>query len=429
MSEATARTDIANTLAIFEALKDEIETASTGFLARFDTALAALQPEVAGGGTRGLEQVRSRLRDSLSPAAVAAPLAPMWAEYARQLVGTFEIPATLPARDIIDRIADHFDTNSQTVNSREFTFGSVSAGGSNVGSGTIKRLTTDRYGNDIEATWAQKVTVECIRDQSSGATEHEEVFEMRGEAAGVDALDVQGSGSRADLKAVSARDSLLLNPSFDSAAGTDATPTAITNWTIATGAIGDLELSDNADEIFRGSRGSVTPKSLRFNGNVKLTQALSLRRTNVSADRPLYACLRWNREEGSGSGATITLTLGSVTASVAVGSTTGWQTLEISLPSGWLDQWNTTDPTVAVEVSGLSSGYVLVDDVILAPYTQFDGLWYLALGGRTKFLRDDVFTFTDTGGTGGVINYWLWWTYGKYLPHATGGAETWSDPS
>lgn len=429
MSEATARTDIANTLAVFEAIKDDVEAASTGFTARIDAALAAYQPEVVGGGTRSMIDLRRRLSEILAPETVATALGSMWEEYRRQLVGTYEIPDRLSVPEIIDRLSQYFADNSESVNSREFTFGSISAGGSNVGDGTIKRLTTDRWGNAIEAAWAQKVTIECVRDQSSGASEHEEVFEMRGEASGVDPLVVDGSGSRADLKAVSARDSIIANPSFDTASGADATPTAITNWTIATGVIGSLQLSDNADEIFRGARGVATPKALRFDGNVKLTQALSLRRANVRADTPLYACLRWNREEGSGSGATVTLTLGSQTASVAVGSTTGWQTLEISLPSGWLDQWNTTDPTVAVEVSGLSSGYVLVDDLIVAPYQRFDGLWYLALGGRTKFLKDDVFTFTDTGGTSGVINYWLWWTYGKYLPHATGGNETWSDPS
>lgn len=428
MSEATARTDIANTIAVFEAMKDEVETASTGFLARYDTAAANYQPEVVTGGVRGLNTARARLRDLLAPTAVRDALGSMWAEYARQLVGTYEIPDGIGDREIIRRLADYFNDNSESVNSREFSFASVSAGGSNVGTGTIKRLTTDRYGYAIEATWAQKVTLDCVQDQSNGAKKHEEVFEIRGEARGVDLLDLNGSGNVARMQAVSTRNSLVRNASWDDRSGTDATPTAITNWTVDTGTLG-TEIALDTNNLFRTQFGTSQGRSLKFDGNGKLSQALSVAGQTFDPDVPYYCCVRWNREAGSGSGATVTLTLGSQTASVAVGSTTGWNTLEIALDKGWFRQWNQTDPTVAVEITGLSSGYVLLDDLILVPMTQFDGLWYTALGGATKFVRDDTFTFTDTGGTSGVINYWLWWTYGLHLPHATGGNETWSDPT
>ena len=37
-------------------------------------------------------------------------------------------------------------------------------------------------------------------------------------------------------------------------------------------------------------------------------------------------------------------------------------------------------------------------------------------------------TFTDTGGTSAIQQYWFWRGFGQYLPFKTDGTETWTDP-
>jgi hypothetical protein len=61
--------------------------------------------------------------------------------------------------------------------------------------------------------------------------------------------------------------------------------------------------------------------------------------------------------------------------------------------------------------------------------TQADGCYYAVVGGSTPFLKEDVFTFTDTGGTSAIINYWLWRAFGRFLPHNASAGETWADPT
>ena len=67
------------------------------------------------------------------------------------------------------------------------------------------------------------------------------------------------------------------------------------------------------------------------------------------------------------------------------------------------------------------------DDIIIAPFTFFDGGWYALDGGAAPFLLDDEFTFADTN-TESVLQQWWWRAFGGYLPHDVGGPVTWPEP-
>ena len=87
-------------------------------------------------------------------------------------------------------------------------------------------------------------------------------------------------------------------------------------------------------------------------------------------------------------------------------------------------------------MDALAVGTVLVDELIIAPYSQVDGTWYALNAGPNNsattaapsipFLRDDEFTHTDIE-VGSIIQEWLARSFGVYLPHDA--SPTWVDPS
>lgn len=73
-----------------------------------------------------------------------------------------------------------------------------------------------------------------------------------------------------------------------------------------------------------------------------------------------------------------------------------------------------------MQLSGRTTGSILVDDIIIAPFQFVDGLWVAPVGGSTKWLRYDKYTYTDAlYGSDAVIQQWVGWrTYGLSLPSA-----------
>ena len=362
-----------------------------------------------------------------------AILDPLWQTYGKVL----KFPETDPAT-IIARVYDNFVTNSKDVNSREFTFGAVAAGGGNVGGGTVHRLNVDENNFEIENQTADIKTIECIADEHSGAAaEHEERFEIRGEHADRDGIQITGSGDRDTLTAVSARNSLqfMTNPSFTSEPDSLTAPTSISGWT-AGSSIGNFAIVEGAANTYRGYQGEGdTARALKIEADDYLKQNLNVKRfTNPSTNSvlsPMYLQMAWNREVGASDALTLTLTLGSQTIVTAVGGAeTGWQIARIAVgQKNWFKTWNQEDPEIRITVAGLASGYLLVDDIVFAPYQFFDGGWYMPVGNATPFLKDDSFTFTDSIAADSKIQRTIAELYGLYLPHVDDASETWADPA
>lgn len=417
-TESTIQALIGYVAILFRDHDYQLTDVTNGWTTREEVVLNALEqdsPQVAAA----LSAIRASLAGSLSGQSVRSVCDPLWQTYARVL----NIPYTDSAT-IIREIQKNFAENSKYIPTRSISFGSPAAGGSNVGTGALYRLTTDRWGNDIETPYEEAKTFECVADEHSGATEHEELFRFTGSAFGRDILDTTGTGQVVNFRALSARDSILLNPSFSSYGGDSiAAPTSITNWTIDSGANYALDET----YYYRDYQGDTTPRSLKFTESTSISQNLNVRRSQLSADTPYRLQLAYNRSQYSGDG-TLTITFGNVSANVVLAAQSGWNILSLDLDSdAWFKNFNKEDLKVTIALSGNTTGDVLIDDVLLVPFSNLDGTWYCLVGGATPFLKDDVFTLTDSASEA-ILQDFINTYYGNYLPASTSTNVTWSDP-
>lgn len=384
-----------------------------------DAVVQSMEGDFADQVLAAVSTMRGYLNSAVSSTMAAALLGPLFQSYAKVL--------DIPFRDIpsiFKELSEYMVGASEDVLTRTMVFGSISAGGGNVGTGTINRLTTDELGYDIENATAEGKTAKCVRDERSGAIEHEESFLVYGKNAEKDVVELTGSGKNTEIKAVSARNvsTYVQNPSFEDFTGSVGALTALAGWTVA-GSIANLDVDQT--NYYRSYRGSQTPTALQFDAAEKITQALSIRKATFDPRVPYYAQIAYNRSVGSGA-ATLTIRVGANSKSVVLAAQSGWNILRLDLDENlFFDNWNETDADVEIEISSYSSGSILVDDLILHPMFLFDGLWWLPVGGATKFLRDDVFTWTDSE-TGAKVQEWLRRAFGTYLPHDA--SPTWVDP-
>jgi hypothetical protein len=331
---------------------------------------------------------------------------------------------------IIDKLYQWFITYTLRVKSRSFTFGAVSAGGGNVGNGTILRLNQDDNNFDIEAQVPEVKIATCVVDANSGSAVHEEVFEFSGENGGKDVLEYwDGSRATRRIQALSARQSLLLNPSFSDFTGTAALPTDITNWTSSVAVVGDgSDYTLDAVNYYRNYQGDPGPYALNIKLTRTLTQAISLRGTQLRPNVPYLLQVAWNRQVGGATG-DLVIGMGSKTTTVVLAAQAGWNTTLVPSTPGtncWFANFN--EPALDISLTFTSTGgELLIDDVLLVPGTGFVGGWYWVIGGTTKFLADDTFTWTDTA-TESKVQRELARATGRYLPHTTGGGITFADP-
>jgi hypothetical protein len=419
-SEANTRTQISNLIHAWEEFRKFAGTATPNYIGLENTYVTALDTTFYGEAMGALQGARGTLASFITQ--IGSCLAPLLREYG-QVIGC---PETDIQR-IFDRLFQYFITNAYTIASRNITLGAVTPAVGNVGTGTIHRLYYDQDSQKIENVTVESKAMKCVSDGYSGATIHEEVFEFRGEDAERDLLKITGSGKVKNISALSGltASNYLSNPSFDQYSGTIAVPTAITDWTPLSGVYTGLEIDQT--NYYRNFRGASTPGSLKMKANETVTQKFSVRNLQLNPNVPMFLQLAFNREVGTGDG-TITLTVGNKTVSVAMAAQTGWNTLVMPMSSAyqWFKLFNVTNPGISVQLSGRTTGYVLIDDIIFAPMTNFDGWWWAVVGGATKFLRDDNFTTVDTE-VGSVLQTWFWRALGRYLP-STVGAPTWPDP-
>jgi hypothetical protein len=303
----------------------------------------------------------------------------------------------------------------------------TSLSGNNTGNGVILRLNKDAYDFDIESQHADIKKAKCVEDVSTGTAKWEEAFLFEGESAGIDELDRIGSGATKKITAVSARDSLLLNPSFSSFAGTIAAPTDITDWTSNITVNGTNYEIDEAD-YYRDFEGDTTPRALKIKASAILSQKLSLRGTVLDWTRPYLLQVAWKRDAGEG---TLTINLGGKTTNVAVAAQSGWQLLYIPLDKdSWPKNFSQADTQISIQWAK-TSGNIIIDDVLLIPLEEFDGSFYAIVpvdASPVQFRKDDCFDWSDAE-IGSVIQYWLFRSFGRYLPHTTGEGITFADPS
>ena len=387
-----------------------------------------------------IEEAVAATRSILSSAlgTSADILAPGLVEYARLSDGaTTPVKTPWPFTDsqsIIDRLARFMDDASESVVSRNVTFGDPGAtpGGSNVGGGTIVQVTKDADGYTIESVPdSEDIKAICVSDRNSGSPIQEELFEFQGGAAAIDNLAHEGSGRVQTIKGLSAADSTAFidNPSFIDFAGTAGTPTDITGWTVSAGVIGDLSLDTTVYRSFSGE-GS-TPYSLKFSGGVTIEQTFSDLGTTFTTDQPYLVQVAYNTE-GAVTTGDLVITLGSNSTLIELdGDPSGWNVIQIALTDeSWLRSFDKNDAKFSIQTTGSFSGTLLVDDVTIGPMTRWGtGQFYSVIGDTTPFLIDDSFKWNVAchATTAGFVNLWLYEAFGRYLPSS--GSPTWADPS
>ena len=431
-TEAQVQTSIADAVAILEHLDRYVNTNTQNFDGHKDTLEASVGPNTFNFAD-SIFAAAQRFRSGLVAVATVGRdiLTPLFLEYGRVL--------DFPEEDveiILRRLQTNFRDRGLSVVSRAFTFGAISALSGSAADGVINRLSVDENGDDIENTFSETIEAEVAQDEHSGAAEHEERFEFRGQALGEDPLDLQGSGRTKLIKSLSGIDSqeFLQNPSFsDDAVGARGASDSITGWAITGGTILNFTIDDAASgQIYRDFDGDTAPKSLLFETDATISQNLNNRRVQFNPDVPMYLQVAYRANTANAG--TLTLTLGSQTATATITTaTSGWNVLRLTLSSrNWFNVFNQEDPTVAIDLSG-SDGSVWVDDVILGRFDDFNGIWYAPVGGATPFLRRDQFNWSHTNGdrvalTQGLIQHWLWRVFNTYLPHQT-STGSWIDPS
>lgn len=408
---------------LYEEARNFGEVNAANWVALENTLVQGLETDYADAILAAVKGSRGRLAGLLAdyPAAVR-PLFREWMKLA-----AVNAP-NLDDQGMIDRLYDRLIASGDRIGSRVFVYGTPAAGGGNAGDGTLLRLTVDERNFAIESGHVGVSTLTCVRDQATGTERHEEVFEFRGAAAGPDLLAVSGSGVRREVAAASARNSLLLNPSFSRRSGTDAVPTDITDWTSST-TVNATNYTFDPTNVYRSDpTDGGTPRALNLNVTENLTQRLDRRRTRLDAKTPYLLRVAWNRAVGAASG-TLLLRLGAVNNSVAVAAQAGWNMLyAVATPgqNNWYRQFDEDLIDVAIEWTR-TAGILLIDEVMLIPGVQVDGLWYWLIGGATPFRKDDTFSLTDTE-TGAVMQRWMARGFSRHLPHSTGGGITITDP-
>ena len=405
-----------------------------------DAVVTGLDGEFTPAAVNFVRSIRSALAPTITQARLRAALQPFWDEMSRAIGSQLNAPTGLQqVAELIDYMSV---TSSDSLNSRGMTLNAVGSI-TGTGNGTINRLTVDKHWNTLECVSAEAKRARVISDQNQ-AQEHAEVWEFKGAPAERDALFFAGSGINAPMSTANAQTSQrwAQNPSFEANDGTNdgdvpGSTTAVTGWTLS--ATAAFQLATGASKVYRGYPGEPsTLWSLEFvdNGNADQIVQDQQPGTRWEPNTPYYCQIAWNRQTTADG--TLTLELGSQTASVAVTSGTNgvWNILRIAVGTkNWYSNFQEADLNVKVTLASNTTGSVLVDDLIVAPYQLMDGTYYLPVGGSTAFLRDDLFSWSDTdGGTRAINSYWLWRAFGgpvlgRWFPTNNAAAETIADPS
>ena len=446
-TEAEIQTQWKNTVAILEAIRNFADGTMAGAGGKFDTLIQSLEGEYTPLELADfVNTTRSGLSTLITPSQATAALTPVMYEYARILATSATLGQGSGYRtpaELFRAIYEWFHANSLSVASRSISYdASVTAGGSNVGNGALTRLTVDENGYNLEACHVEKKMFRCRADQNSGTDKNAEVFEFVGTAASYDSLlrGAYGSGESQRTTIVSKHagtgngGSLLTNSSFSEYSAT-GTP-KFTAWTESAGG---AQVSQDTVNYYRTHPGAQTNASLKITGGsgiVTLKQPLTAMRVRrLDPNTPYFFRIMVNPTIGSASGGAIVIRVGSQSVTTNVSAlSSGWNELTLPLTNvNWFRNFDQDAFDVEIEWSAAStSGYILVDDVIFAPWDLIDGTYWCLRGNaatHTAWAVDDTLTVTDAGGAPGTgkIQWWLFVSGFGYLPSS--GSPTFTDPS
>lgn len=448
-TESEVQAQWRNAVALLEAVRVLADDTVAGGGGLLDTIITGLEGEyIPAAHTQVVQAVRARLSDVIASRTARSAIDPCLMEYGRLITkgGGFRDPSQIKAA-----LYEHFIENSLSVATRAITFDTTATGANPyesgntiVGNSAVARLSVDADAQPMEACHVETKTFVCVADQNSGVKAGAEYFRCMGEQASNDYLLVSGSGDAwngIDLYVRNAGSdkksgSILNNSSFSTYTATN-TP-KFEAWTEVTGA---AMLSQDTTNYYRTHPRATVNGSLKITADgatdCKIIQPLASMRTNGRLENsPHFARVMLNKTVGSAAGGTFYLRVGSQEVSIALSSLgANWQELMLPIDENlWPRNMNEADFDVELEWENSSStGYLLVDDAIVAPMTYIDGTYWLLRHNHATAPVDhkfgDEYSFTDTGGAPGTgqIQYWLWRAGLGYLPSS--GSPTFTDPA
>lgn len=427
-SEANLQTAIGKAIKVFDQTRAFGNANSPNFVAMAEDYLDEVPPDSTAAAQDAMLQLRGALAGMLAPAAAQGSLNPLWTTY-----GRVKLYANTDSAAVLVRLFKDFAEagTPTTVESRGYTYGSLSSI-TGTGNGSISRLTVDGYNYTIESPLiAEAKSFICTQDVNAGARLNQEVWEYRGSSFGKDFVNITGTGGLRTFQCLSAEASPFPNCSFEGVNGiSGSTFTSMTGWSVGSAWTNFETVTGSAGgNIYKVVNNAATSRSLRFKTNDYIYQSFREQGVSWNPTVPLFAQVAFKRE--SSCDGTLTLTIGGKSVSVALSAQSGWTILRFTVgQDAWFRRWDANSALVKLELSGNTTGDLLVDDLVIGAYTPLEtawGSWVAIVGGSTPFLRDDLFTVTDTCSEGGIIQRWMARTYGMYFPHS--GSPTWADPS
>jgi hypothetical protein len=317
------------------------------------------------------------------------------------------------------------------VTQRGFTRGNWTAGGSNVGNGTVLRLAVDQYGLPIESDQPDVLQFLCVKDRNAGTNPGQEQFSVTGLPfrdaiarynAGVNSIGVGNQVSANNLVGVScdATQNLIQNPSFASFAGTGATSSfALTGWTQTAGLAASCSI--DTTNYYRASNAEATPGALKATASVTFTTTIPAGQLNATLAYMGQLAVNFSQYGGTGSVSLQIGNLGPFTVSSGVG---GWNLLRPTIDKNLYYANFVTSGAVTVTLIITVSGgtAILVDDLNFQPFQNVAGKLLWAIGGSTNWVLNDSATITDSVPTTsavpttGFTQTMIAEAYGKSLP-------------
>lgn len=431
-TEAEIQTQWRNGVDLLEQTRSYADTSVVGAGGILDVLMQSLEGEFTPESiASAASSFRAGLSSLVDPSRVQEFLSPMIFEYAAHLGfggGYTNVSSLMRA------LYEHFDNNSLTVQSRNISFDTAATpGGSNIGNGSMSRLTVDESGYNLEACHVETKRWRCRLDQNTGIQEHAEIFEHIGDPQSIDSLDRASKGSGGQSNQVvrsrhagpGAGGSLLRNSSFS----TYSASSGFSGWDLDSG----TAATQDTTNFYRSHPGATTVASMKMSADALYKQTIaSMGIGKLDPNKPYMFRVMLNAQVGSAVGGSVTIRMGTVSATTTIAAiaASGWVELAIPIGTGcWFRNFNEDPFDVEIEWSGRTSGFLLIDDSIFDEWDLVDGTYWMLTGATTPWLVDDTLDFTDTGGapSTGKIQWYLFIAGFGYLPSTT-GVPTFTDP-
>lgn len=311
--------------------------------------------------------------------------------------------------------------NSKVLKSRGVTNSSPSSV-TGTGTGVLYMFSSDDQStaDELEAVTNGTIRLECITDEGGGRTAGQELFTVRDSAPSRDILELGGTAQTSVESWHSGRVTAIANADFSDDFGATASDTTkIPSWTLDNATYDPTDVTADTTNTYRGTQ------TVKIGGTGAI---LSQTFSGLPNNRPTFFGFKYNRAIGSGAG-TLDMDAGSVSMSqITLAAQTGWnQAYKIAWPKRYTGGGNDIVITAAV-----SSGYINIAQVVIAPMVRIGGRWFIIIAGATDFLVGDYFTQqTSVSPNVRSIKDWLhrWYGFGFELPHDATPSSGWEDPT